>query len=222
LGGTLPVYTLVTLIAPLLPCSGFVAQWRNGWHPPSKAWAGEGPQGNVGHLEPAAVLGVWCIASLVRSSRAFAGGKASESEPIPGVLRFAHPRRPLAASGERTSSRSLISLAQSTAVLGAVTRTGRGPLRGSVHMKMCAVPCRSYASSPFSGFPGAAGRGCLVSVRRGTGCSSIQTRGPCGWEGRWSSASTSSLCATHAPLCAGGIPQPWRQCGVNAFFFAST
>ena len=93
------------------------------------------------------------------SLRACAGGKTSEREPSPGGLRFSHPSRRLAASGERTSRRSLI-------LLGPVPR---GPGRCDTHRPRAlerlrahegAVPCRSYSSSNFSGCPGAAGRGC--------------------------------------------------------------
>src|SRR6266446_5337652 len=57
LGGKLPVHTLVTRIAPLLPCAGFIAQCLNVWNPSIQALAGEGTQFNFGNIEPAAVFG---------------------------------------------------------------------------------------------------------------------------------------------------------------------
>src|SRR4249920_3212647 len=57
LGGKLPVNTLVTLIASLLPCPGFIAQGLDIWNPPIQALSGEGTQFNFGNIEPAAVFG---------------------------------------------------------------------------------------------------------------------------------------------------------------------
>src|SRR5438445_3798116 len=57
LGGKLPVNTVVTRMASLLPCPGFIAQGLDIWHPPIQAWSGEGTQGNFGHIEPVAMFG---------------------------------------------------------------------------------------------------------------------------------------------------------------------
>src|SRR5439155_16318335 len=57
LGGTLPVHTLVTRMAPLLPCAGCLAPCLKVWHPSLQALAGEGTPCHVGNSEPAAVCG---------------------------------------------------------------------------------------------------------------------------------------------------------------------
>ena len=99
LGGKLPVHTLVTRLASLLPCPRFMVQCLNIWNPPIKALASEGTQRNFGHSEPAAVFGCRVDSNLWTNSRAFSDGNASESEPIPCVLRLSHTKRTRSASG---------------------------------------------------------------------------------------------------------------------------
>src|SRR5215831_2909993 len=56
LGSKLPVNSLMTRIASLLPGSGFMTQCLDIWHPPIETLPGEGTQFNLGDIEPAAVF----------------------------------------------------------------------------------------------------------------------------------------------------------------------
>jgi hypothetical protein len=99
LSGKLPVHTLATRIAFLLPGSGFRVQCRHIWHPPIQALAREGTQLNFGHIEPTAVFGGMVDFQPVDQRLSLLGRKGLIERADPMRIELSHTKRTLSACG---------------------------------------------------------------------------------------------------------------------------
>ena len=165
-------------IALLLPCPGFLCACLNIWHPPVKAWASEGPELNVGHIEPAAVFGSMVDFQPARPELAFGRkGLIERADPmcVEVITDQPHPLSLWVLPLEQVAD--LCGPVHSGLALRSLTM--RTPLSGSVNMKMW-LSMAFILVVDLLRLPGGSRERLPGLWKDWTGCSSMQTRGSVG------------------------------------------